>query len=169
MAGLPGVGQENKKSAAAGADCQAGSFKSASTLIFSAVRTASRLFFGANCVCATATQTIGQAKSYTGSRVAELNQQFTRFSDDVWMRLGDQDRRIDRQGAMGAAMTNMAMNAANARSPRGRVAIGAGWQNGISALSIGYAKQLGDRASFSLSGAFSGSDRSAGVGFGVDL
>ncbi len=118
---------------------------------------------------ATATQTLGQAKSYTDSRVAELNQQFTRFSDDLWMRLGDQDRRIDRQGAMGAAMTNMAMNAANARSPRGRVAIGAGWQNGTSALSIGYAKQLGDRASFSLSGAFSGSDRSAGVGFGVDL
>ena len=85
---------------------------------------------------ATATQTLGQAKSYTDSRVAELNQQFTRFSDDVWMRLGDQDRRIDRQGAMGAAMTNMAMNAANARSPRGRVAIGAGWQNGISALEV---------------------------------
>ena len=70
---------------------------------------------------------------------------------------------------MSSAMMNMALNAAGSRSPRGRVAVGAGWQNGEQALSVGYGKQVGERASFSLGGAFSGSDRPAGVGFGTAL
>ena len=52
-------------------------------------------------------------------------------------------------------MMNMAINAAGGRSPRGRVGVGAGWQNGESALSVGYSKQIGERASFSIGGAFS--------------
>jgi hypothetical protein len=84
-------------------------------------------------------------------------------------RLGKQDERIDRQGAMSAAMMNMAINAAGSRSPRGRVSVGAGWQNGENALSVGYGKQVGERMSFSIGGAFSSDDSSAGVGFGIDL
>ena len=53
--------------------------------------------------------------------------------------------------------------------PRGRVAVGAGWQNGESALSVGYAKPIGTRASFSIGGAFTDDDSSAGIGFGLDL
>jgi hypothetical protein len=83
--------------------------------------------------------------------------------------LNQQDKRIDRMGAMSSAMMNMAMNAAGGRSERGRVAVGAGWQNGESALSVGYAKQIGERASFSIGGAFSSDDSSAGIGFGLDL
>ena len=45
----------------------------------------------------------------------------------------------------------------------------AGWMNGESALSVGYSKQIGDRASFSLGGAFTSDDSSAGIGFGIDL
>ena len=63
----------------------------------------------------------------------------------------------------------MSMNASGSRSPRGRVAVGAGWQNGQSALSVGYSKQIGATGSFSLGGAFSNGDQSVGVGFGVDL
>jgi hypothetical protein len=70
---------------------------------------------------------------------------------------------------MNAAMMNMAINAANSRSEHGRIGVGAGWQNGESALSVGYSKQIGERASFSLGGAFSSDDTSAGVGFGIDL
>ncbi|GAB3349466.1 ESPR-type extended signal peptide-containing protein [Lysobacter tyrosinilyticus] len=117
----------------------------------------------------TATQTLTSANAYTDSRFTAMTDQFTQFSNDVWNRLGQQDQRIDRQGAMSSAMMNMAINAAGSRSPRGRVAIGAGWQNGESALSVGYAKQIGERASFSLGGAFSSDDSSAGVGFGFDL
>jgi autotransporter adhesin len=85
------------------------------------------------------------------------------------MRLGKQDERIDREGAMNAAMMNMAINAANSRSEHGRIGVGAGWQNGETALSVGYSKQIGERASFSVGGAFSSDDSSAGVGFGIDL
>jgi autotransporter adhesin len=98
-----------------------------------------------------------------------LSDEFTTLRDDLGYRLGKQDERIDRQGAMSSAMMNMSINAANARSPRGRVAVGAGWQNGESALSVGYSKAIGERASMSIGGAFSSDDTSAGVGFGIDL
>ncbi|MBJ7517918.1 MAG: YadA-like family protein, partial [Stenotrophomonas sp.] len=114
-------------------------------------------------------QTLASARTYTDSRFKEMDDRFVDLSQGVDQRLRQQDRRIDRQGAMGSAMMNMAINAAGSRSPRGRVAVGAGWQNGEQALSVGYGKQVGERASFSLGGAFSGSDRSAGVGFGIDL
>lgn len=47
--------------------------------------------------------------------------------------------------------------------------IGAGFQGGKQAVSVGYAKRIMPRISVSLSGAFSGSEKSAGVGFGVEL
>ena len=118
---------------------------------------------------ATATQTLQSANAYTDSHLQALDTQFAQLNDDVWNRLGEQDKRIDRMGAMNAAMMNMAINAAGSRSPRGRVAIGAGWQNGESAMSVGYSKQIGERASFSLGGAFGSDDQSAGIGFGFDL
>ena len=45
----------------------------------------------------------------------------------------------------------------------------ANWTSGENALSVGYSKPIGDRASFSIGGAFSGDEKSAGVGFGIDL
>src|SRR5690606_13940056 len=88
---------------------------------------------------------------------------------DVDGRLHRQDRRIDRQGAMGAAMLNMAINAAGSHSPRGRIAVGAGFNGGEPAPSVGYGKRIGQRASFSVGGAFRGGERSGGIGFGIDL
>ena len=117
----------------------------------------------------TATKTLASANAYTDSKFTALDDQFQQLSDNLGNRLNQQDKRIDRMGAMSSAMMNMAMNAAGGRSERGRVAVGAGWQNGESALSVGYAKQIGERASFSIGGAFSSDDRSAGIGFGFDL
>jgi autotransporter adhesin len=117
----------------------------------------------------TATKTLASANAYTDSKFTALDDQFQQLSDNLGNRLNQQDKRIDRMGAMSSAMMNMAMNAAGGRSERGRVAVGAGWQNGESALSVGYAKQIGDRASFSIGGAFSSDDSSAGIGFGFDL
>ena len=65
-------------------------------------------------------------------------------------------------------MLNMAMNAGGSQGERGRIAIGAGWQGGQSAVAIGYGKRIG-KASFSMGGAFSRSEKSAGIGFGIDL
>ena len=114
-------------------------------------------------------QTLDAARSYTDNRLQALDDRFAEVNRELDHRLGLQDRRIDRQGAMSAAMLNMAINAAGSRSPRGRIAVGAGFQNSQKALSVGYGKQISERASFSLGGAFSGDDRSAGIGFGVDL
>jgi trimeric autotransporter adhesin len=118
---------------------------------------------------ATATQTLQSANTYTDSRMQAFSDQFTQLQDDVGNRLRHQDERIDQQGAMNAAMVNMAINAANSRSDKGRLGMGAGWQNGEGAVSVGYSKKIGERASFSLGGAFSSDDSSAGVGFGIDL
>ncbi|HRF84277.1 MAG TPA: YadA C-terminal domain-containing protein [Pseudoxanthomonas sp.] len=119
-----------------------------------------------------ASQTLSSANSYTDLRLAALaglSDTFQDLRDDVNQRFSEQDRRIDRQGAMGSAMLSMAINAGGTASERGRVAVGVGFQNGESALSVGYGKRIGKSASFSLGGAFSGSEKSAGMGFGFDL
>src|SRR5690606_17754812 len=114
-------------------------------------------------------QTLSSANTYTDTRIANLlgfdptsiNGRLDALDDrfdGVDRRIDRQDRRIDRQGAMGAAMLNMAINAAGSHSPRGRVAVGAGFQGGERALSLGYGKRIGQRGSFSLGGAFSGSE-----------
>jgi hypothetical protein len=96
---------------------------------------------------------------------AGIGDQFAQLNQDVMESSWPAGQRIDRMGAMKRRMTNMAINAAGSRSPRGRIAVGAGWQNGESAMSIGYSKQIGERASFSLGGAFASDDQSAGIGF----
>ncbi|HSX63829.1 MAG TPA: YadA-like family protein, partial [Pseudoxanthomonas sp.] len=116
-----------------------------------------------------ATQTLTSANAYTDFKVLALEDDFNAFRSDVDRRFSQQDQRLDKMGAMSSAMLNMAINAAGSRSPRGRIAVGAGWQNGENALSVGYAKPIGERASFSIGGAFSGDEKSAGVGFGIDL
>ena len=117
----------------------------------------------------TATQTLTRANSYTDNRMQAFSDQFTQMQGDVDQRLNKQDHRIDQEGAMSAALVNMAINAANSRSPRGRIGVAAGFQNGATALSLGYSKQIGERASFSIGGAASSDDTSVGVGFGIDL
>jgi len=114
-------------------------------------------------------RTLSTAKVYTDARFNAMQDDFTAFSNSVDKRLGRQDRRIDRIGAMSTAMMQMAANAANSISERGRIAVGAGFMGGEQALSIGYGKKIGDRGSFTIGGAFSNDDQSAGVGFGLDL
>lgn len=98
-----------------------------------------------------------------------LADSFDAFRGEIDRRFHRQDQRIDRLGAMSSAMLNMAINAAGSQSPRGRIAVGAGFQGGEQALSVGYGRRLGRRGSFSLGGAFSGSEKSAGIGVGLDL
>lgn len=116
-----------------------------------------------------ATATLGSARAYTDSRIDEIQLEYQQFQSDVWERLDRTDDRIDRMGALTTAMAQMTANASGGRSERGRVAVGAGFQNGKEALSIGYGRSVGSRGSLSLGAAFSGSDTSAGVGFGLDL
>src|SRR3546814_9383723 len=100
----------------------------------------------------TATKTLASANAYTDSKFTALDDQFQQLSDNLGARLSEQDERIDRMGAMSSAMMNMAMNAAGGRSERGRVAVGAGLQNGASAVAVGYWKQNGEPGPVSIGG-----------------
>ena len=113
--------------------------------------------------------TLASANQYTDLQIQAFGGQLTSLQQEIDVHLRQQDARIDQQGAMSAAMLNMAINAAHSNSANGRIGVGAGWMNGESALSVGYSKQIGDRASFSLGGAFTSDDSSAGIGFGIDL
>ena len=117
----------------------------------------------------TATQTLSSAKSYTDAKFAAWNDTFTQYQQQVDKRFAQTDRRIDQIGAMGSAMTQMSVNAANGNGAKGRVAIGIGTQGSQGAVSIGYGKRLGDRGSFSLGASFASGESSAGAGFGFDL
>lgn len=117
----------------------------------------------------TATQTLTSAKSYTDSKFAAWNDSFTQYQQQVDKRFAQTDKRISQIGAMGTAMTQMSVNAANGHGPNGRIAIGVGAQNSEGAVSIGYGKRIGDRGSFSLGASFSSGESSFGGGFGFDL
>ena len=117
----------------------------------------------------TATQTLNSARTYTDAKFAAWTDTFTQYQRQVDVRFAQTDKRIDQIGAMGSAMTQMAVNAANGNSAKGRVAIGVGAQGSQGALSIGYGKRLGDRGSFSLGASFSSGESSVGGGFGFDL
>jgi len=116
-----------------------------------------------------ATQALASAKAYTDQKFAAWNDSFARMQQQVDRRFANTDKRIDKVGAMGTAMTQMAVNAAIGSTAAGRVAIGIGGQGNQGAVSIGYGKRIGDRASFSFGASFSGGESSAGAGFGFDL
>ncbi|WJI17537.1 YadA-like family protein [Pseudoxanthomonas winnipegensis] len=113
----------------------------------------------------TATQTLSSANSYTDARFNAWNQDLDGYKQGVDRRFAEQDRRIDRQGAMNAAMLNMATSAAGIHTEN-RVGVGVGFQGGENALSVGYQRALSERATITVGGAFSGDERSVGVGAG---
>jgi autotransporter adhesin len=113
-----------------------------------------------------AVQTLQSANEYTDSRFAAWDAQLDSIQRGIDDRFQRQDRRIDRQGAMSGAFAGMAMNTAGLAG-RNRVGVGVGGQGGEQALAVGYQRAVGDRASVSFGGAFSGGEKSVmgGAGF----
>ena len=79
--------------------------------------------------------------------------------------INQQNRLIDQQGAMSAAMLNMASSAGAVRTAN-RVALGIGTQNGEQAISVGYQRSVNDRTAFTLGGAATKDQSSFGIGLG---
>jgi autotransporter adhesin len=116
--------------------------------------------------------TLTKANAYTDSRITAVGVtrgEFDSFREDTNHRFQSLGRDLNRTGAMGQASTQMAINAGGATTQNGRVAVGIGTQGGQQAMAVGYSRPVGERAHVSFGGAFSGSQNSAGVGFGVDL
>jgi autotransporter adhesin len=108
-----------------------------------------------------AQQTLSTANAYTNSQLGNVQNHINDQFQQV-------DKRINEDGAMSAASTQMAINAAGATG-NGRLAAGVGEQSGRSAISVGYAAPLGNRMHVSVGATASGSQTSVGAGFGVDL
>lgn len=111
------------------------------------------------------TQTLASANTYTDNKFASWNDSFTQYQQQTDLRFRQTEARIDRSGAMQTAMAQMTASAAGVRTIN-RVAVGMGAQNGRAALAVGYQRAIGDKAAFTLGGAFSGDESSAGVGYG---
>nr|WP_238154136.1 YadA-like family protein [Xanthomonas campestris] len=108
---------------------------------------------------------VAAANSYTDSRYSAMADSFETYQGDIEDRLRRQNRRLDRQGAMGSAMLNMSASVAGIAS-QNRIGAGVGFQNGESALSVGYQRAISPRATVTIGGALSGDDSSIGVGAG---
>ena len=116
----------------------------------------------------TATETLTSANAYTDQRFAEitgLSDSFESFRDQTDRRFQQQDRRIDKLSAMSGAYAGMAMNTSGLAG-RNRVGVGVGAQGGEQALAVGYQRAIGNRASVSIAGAFSGDEKSVSAGAG---
>jgi autotransporter adhesin len=111
--------------------------------------------------------TLATANAYTDTRIDHIDARITNLQNYVDQRLHQQDKRIDRQGALSAAMMNMASSTAGVDTPN-RIGAGVGFQNGEQAVSVGYQHAFGRKAAITLGGAISGKERvvGAGVGFG---
>ena len=77
-----------------------------------------------------------------------------------------QDQRIDRLGAMGAAYGQMAFSAQGIQTAN-KFGVGVGSQGGQAALAIGYSRQLKPNMNVSFGGSTSGSEVSVGAGLSV--
>ncbi|CEL39532.1 hypothetical protein XACJK4_2270003 [Xanthomonas citri pv. citri] len=108
---------------------------------------------------------VAAANSYTDSRYNAMADSFESYQGDIEDRLRRQNRRLDRQGAMSSAMLNMSASVAGIAS-QNRIGAGVGFQNGESALSVGYQRAISPRATVTVGGALSGDDSSIGVGAG---
>lgn len=114
-------------------------------------------------------QTLRRANAYTDQQIrAALGGDMAAFRQNVNDRFYQVDRRMDRLSAMQSASTQMAINAAGAQG-NGRLAVGMGFSSGKSALSVGYGAPLSKHLHVSFGATASGSETSAGIGFGVDL
>jgi autotransporter adhesin len=112
--------------------------------------------------------TLGQARAYTDQRLQDTvsNDRFNSYQREVSDRFHKVDTRLDRVGAMGTAMSQMAFSTQGVDDAN-RLGVGAGTYGGRSALAVGYSRQVTRHTNLSFGGAVSGSEATAGVGVGM--
>ncbi len=99
------------------------------------------------------TNAIETANAYTDTGIATLNNTFQSYEYENDRRFREVDERFDRQGAMSAAMLNMATSTSGL-SGKNRIGVGAGFQGSEQAVSLGYQRVIHPNASVSVGGAY---------------
>jgi autotransporter adhesin len=112
--------------------------------------------------------TLHQANAYADSKLASMvnHSEFDAFRNQVDDRFHAVNTRLDRVGAMGTAMSQMAFSTQGINSAN-RLGVGVGGYNGQAALSVGYSRAVSERANLTFGAAVSGNEASGGVGFGI--
>ncbi|KQZ79279.1 hypothetical protein ASD55_00735 [Rhodanobacter sp. Root561] len=110
-------------------------------------------------------QTLSAANAYTDQRFAIMGADLDNLRNQVDQRFRQQDRRIDRIGATGAAYAGLAANTSGLGGAN-NLGVGVGMQGGQQAIAVGYRRAIGNRASVSFAGAIAGSEHSASAGVG---
>jgi len=115
-------------------------------------------------------QTLQSANAYTDQQVQGIGHALSDLRSQVNDQFKQQSRRIDQIGAMGAAMTQMAVNTAGLKTDN-RLGAGIGGQGSQTALSVGYQRLLkrDGSATLSVGGSVSNGGNAAfgvGAGFG---
>lgn len=108
---------------------------------------------------------LASANTYTDSRLAGLESAFQDYNLQNERRFQEVDKRFDRQGAMSAAMMNMAMSTSGLQG-RNRIGVGAGLQGQEQAVAVGYQRMVNNNTSLTFSGALTREETSGGVGVG---
>ena len=117
----------------------------------------------------TATETLTSANAYTDQRFAELTGLPHRLRSLPWRNgrplppAGPAHRQ--NVSSISGAYAGMAMNTSGLAG-RNRIGVGVGSQGGERALAVGYQRAIGNRASVSIAGAFSGDEKSVSAGAG---
>ena len=111
------------------------------------------------------TSAVATSKKYTDSKVASLNDSFRSYANENAKRFQKIDERFDRQGAMSAAMLNMATSTSGLQG-QNRIGVGAGLQGSEQAVSVGYQRVINPNTSISVGGAFTQDESSGGMGMG---
>jgi len=100
------------------------------------------------------------------SETAKVQQSVDTLQSQVNQRFDQLDSRVNRVGAMNAAMTTMVASAAGLQTDN-RMAIGTGLYRGQTALAVGYQRKVGSRATVTIGGSTAGgSEYNVGIGAG---
>ncbi|WP_430539371.1 YadA-like family protein [Luteibacter jiangsuensis] len=112
--------------------------------------------------------TLSSAKAYTDQKFGDVvsGGAFDEYKRTVDRRFSNLSDRLNKVGAMGAAMSQMAFSTQGVNGDN-RLGVGVGGYKGQGALSVGYSRSLSSNASLTFGAAVSGSETSGGVGVGV--
>ncbi|MBV8156406.1 MAG: YadA-like family protein, partial [Dyella sp.] len=113
-------------------------------------------------------QTLQQSRAYTDQKMGSFasSNDLNTLRDQVNDRFNVMDRRVNRVGAMGAAMAQMSFSTQGINTAN-RLGVGVGGYHDQQALSVGYSRQVGSNTNVTFGAAISGGESSGGVGVGV--